>query len=137
MHSELKKAVPALILAATLLILGPKFLGSQTMPRPVEHQPIENQDAEGRTIMLHSVNWEFQPSTITLKKGENVSLHLMGISGNHGISIPGLGINESMQQGEMKLVKVPTDTPGRYEFFCNVPCGPGHSDMTGTIIIEE
>ena len=41
-----------------------------------------------------------------------------------------------MNKGEMKLVKIPTDKAGTFEFFCNVQCGPGHSDMEGTIIIE-
>lgn len=104
---------------------------SSTSPSPV----VENQNP-GRTIMLHSSNWEFQPSTITVKKGENVSLHLMGIQGNHGLSIPALGINETMSQGQNKLVKIPTDTAGAYEFSCSVPCGSGHRDMKGTLVIE-
>ena len=92
---------------------------------------------KGRTIMLHSSNWEFSPSTITAKQGENISLHLMGIQGNHGFAIPALGINETMSQGESKLVKIPTDKAGTYEFSCSVPCGSGHRDMKGTIVIEE
>jgi cytochrome c oxidase subunit II len=91
---------------------------------------------EERMIMLHSTNWAFTPSTITLKQGENVSLHLMGIEGNHGIVVPDLGINETISQGEAKTVKISTDTPGTFEFFCNVPCGQGHKEMRGAIVIE-
>jgi cytochrome c oxidase subunit 2 len=87
-------------------------------------------------IMLHTSNWAFSPSIIRLKKGEDVSLHLMGMEGNHGLAIPGLGISERMDQGGMKMVKVPTDTSGTFEFFCSEQCGVGHSDMQGTIIIE-
>ena len=86
--------------------------------------------------MLHTVDWEFQPSMIRVKQGEKVSFHLMGIEGDHGVAIPGLGISESMAQGEMKMVPIPTDKPGSYDFFCNVPCGSGHRDMKGTIVIE-
>ena len=86
--------------------------------------------------MLHTSNWKFEPSVIRLKKGENVSLHLMGIQGNHGVAIPGLGVNEKMAQGDASLVKIPTDKAGTFPFFCNVQCGPGHGDMEGTIIIE-
>ena len=100
------------------------------------HAPTVVEDSKGRTIMLHTSNWQFAPNTIRLKKDENVSLHLMGIQGNHGISIPGLGVNEAMGKGSAKLVKVPTDKAGTFPFHCNVSCGPGHADMEGTIIIE-
>ena len=90
-----------------------------------------------RMIMLHTSNWAFSPNSIVLKKGEDVSVHLMGMEGNHGIAIPGLGINERMDQGSMKMVKIPTDKTGTFEFFCNTQCGVGHSDMQGTIIIIE
>ena len=103
-------------------------------PAPVRHVPPKK--TTGRTIMLHTVDWEFQPSTITVKQGEDVSLHLMGIQGDHGVAIPGLGISETMFAGSNKLVKIPTDKPGTYDFFCNVACGSGHADMTGTIVIQ-
>ena len=90
-----------------------------------------------RMIMLHTSNWAFSPNSIVLKKGEDVSVHLMGMEGNHGIAIPGLGINERMDQGSIKMVKIPTDKTGTFEFFCNTQCGVGHSDMQGTIIIIE
>ncbi|MBT4119315.1 MAG: hypothetical protein HOG89_04770 [Candidatus Peribacter sp.] len=135
MNSELKQALPALAVVALVIIVGPKFLNSNSNA-PSNHAPTIQEDTKGRTIMLHTSDWKFEPSTIRLKKGENVSLHLMGIQGNHGVAIPGLGIKESMAQGEMKLVKIPTDKVGTFDFFCNVQCGAGHGDMQGTIIIE-
>ena len=106
-----------------------------------ESNPVEEEEVmeapEPRMIMLHSSDWAFTPNLITVKQGEDITLHLMGIEGDHGIAIPGLGINQTMAQGEHSMVQIPTDTPGTYEFFCNVPCGVGHSDMRGTIVIEE
>ena len=49
----------------------------------------------------------------------------------------GLGISETMYAGENKLVKIPTNKTGTFEFRCNVWCGSGHKDMKGVIIIEE
>ena len=88
-----------------------------------------------RTQMVHVSNWSFTPETITAKEGEKLSLHFMGIEGNHGFAIPALGISASIPQGESTVVAIPTDTPGTYEFFCNVPCGDGHKDMKGTLTI--
>lgn len=108
-----------------------------TMDKEEMLEESDETDEEGRTIMLKASNWEFAPNTITVQKGEKVSLNLMGVEGNHGIAIPGLDVNVSMAEGEISLVELPTDTAGTYEFFCNVPCGPGHREMKGTIVIEE
>ena len=112
------------------------LLTSQKSAPAVPHAPTIQEDSKGRTVMLHTSNWKFAPNTIRLKKDENVSLHLMGIQGNHGIAIPALGINQKMGQGDSTLVKVPTGKTGTFPFYCNVSCGPGHADMEGTIIIE-
>lgn len=87
-------------------------------------------------VMLHAQNWQFTPDTIRLQSGKPAKLHLMGVDGNHGIEIPALGISATMYAGENTFVDIPTDTPGTYEFFCNVSCGSGHKDMVGTIVIE-
>lgn len=87
-------------------------------------------------IMVDVDNWSFDPSTITVKQGDKLMLHLQGNSGNHGFAIPELGIDQQIDSGSMETVTVPTDKPGTYEFFCNVPCGEGHKDMKGTLIIE-
>ena len=135
MNSELKQAILPLsvigIVAAVFVLLT-----SQKSAPAVPHAPTIQVDSKGRTVMLHTSNWKFAPNTIRLKKDENVSLHLMGIQGNHGIAIPALGINQKMGQGDSTLVKVPTGKTGTFPFFCNVSCGPGHADMEGTIIIE-
>jgi cytochrome c oxidase subunit 2 len=98
----------------------------------------KEKDASGmRTVHMDANNWAFTPSTITIKKGEKVTLELTGVSGDHGISIPDLGINQKFSAGETVSVSIPTDKTGIFNFRCNVPCGQGHRDMTGTIIIED
>ena len=106
------------------------------IPPDTEEQEDVVQDAQNQSVMLHTTNWEFQPSVIHLKQGVPAALHVMGIEGNHGIASPELGIHESIDAGESKIITVPTDTPGTFVFFCNVPCGPGHREMRGTIVIE-
>jgi cytochrome c oxidase subunit II len=135
MNAHIKEALPALGAIALVTVMF-VVLQSSGNSQPASHAPTVVEDSKGRTIMLHTSNWQFAPNTIRLKKDENVSLHLMGIQGNHGISIPGLGVNEAMGKGSAKLVKVPTDKAGTFPFHCNVSCGPGHADMEGTIIIE-
>lgn len=139
MNQELKSALPALAVLGALSV-GALLFNTYSTKAPLPsnaHAPTEKRVGRARTIMVHSSNWAFEPSTIRVKQGEQVSLHLMGIQGDHGLSIPELGINETMSQGEVKMVKIPTDKPGSYDFYCNVSCGRGHSDMRGTLIIES
>jgi cytochrome c oxidase subunit II len=90
-----------------------------------------------RTVRITASNWQFTPSTITVKKGEQVTLEVVGSEGIHGFAIRELGINVGVDLGNTVSIVLPTSTPGTYAFFCSVPCGEGHKDMKGTIIIGE
>ena len=89
-----------------------------------------------RTIEVAAENWSFSPSTIRVKKGEKVTVKLASAEGIHGFASPELNINQRVDAGQTINVTIPTDTPGTYEFFCSIPCGEGHKDMRGTIVIE-
>ena len=85
---------------------------------------------------MNVTNWAFSPETITAKKGEKLIVRLHGIEGIHSFGIRDLNINVPMNPGEMKDVEIPTDTAGTFEFRCMVPCGPGHRDMKGALVIH-
>lgn len=90
-----------------------------------------------RTIKMTAELWKFTPNVVRVEKGEDVTLEITGVSGTHGLSIPGFGINETIIQGNTVNVKIPTDKTGTFDFACSVQCGSGHNDMTGQIIVEE
>ncbi len=81
-------------------------------------------------------SFKFTPNVIKFKKGQKAILKLTGITGAHGFMVPDMNINETISADEQKMVSIPTDKPGEFNFLCSVPCGPGHKDMTGKIIIE-
>lgn len=91
---------------------------------------------ETRIISLTSENWKFTPTVIKVKKGEKVTLKITGVSGIHGFGVPGLGINVPVQPGETATIDLPTDKTGSFPFLCTIPCGSGHSQMTGQVVIE-
>ncbi|TSC57118.1 MAG: cytochrome c oxidase subunit II [Candidatus Peregrinibacteria bacterium Greene0416_62] len=93
--------------------------------------------ASVRMVEITASNFAFTPSMITVKKGEEVTLNLIGESGIHGIGIPGFGISQRVDLGQTVSIAIPTDTAGTFDFKCNVPCGSGHKEMKGTIVIEE
>ncbi|MBI5794609.1 thioredoxin domain-containing protein [Candidatus Uhrbacteria bacterium] len=92
--------------------------------------------ADARTIKMTAELWKFTPTVVRVKQGEKVMLAITGVSGTHGLSVPGLGINETIIQGNTVSVAIPTDKTGTFDFRCSVQCGSGHNDMTGQIIVE-
>jgi cytochrome c oxidase subunit 2 len=100
----------------------------------------DNQATNAAAPMVVNVNvtsWAFTPNVITAKKGQLLTVHLVGVSGSHSFGSKDLGINVPINEGETKDVVIPTDRAGTFEFRCMMPCGQGHRDMTGQIIITE
>jgi heme/copper-type cytochrome/quinol oxidase subunit 2 len=108
-----------------------------TMPPKDEGVSGDEQVSTPRTIAVQADNWSFTPSSITATKGEDVTIAVQGVAGIHGFAVPDLGINVTVNPGETVYMKLPTDAAGSYTFRCSIPCGPGHKEMVGTIVIEE
>jgi len=108
-------------------------MAPQSPPAQEAVQP----ESEPRVVTVRAENWAFVPDGVSFRKGENAVIRLEGISGTHGFMVSGLGINVTIQAGETVDVPIPTDQPGTYAFRCSIPCGEGHMDMKGTIVIEE
>lgn len=104
----------------------------------VASSSVEAMDSSGtRIIVVKTDNWSFTPNVITARKGEKVKVRLTGINGTHGFAAPDLGINTQVAAGKTVDVELPTDAAGSFKFFCSIPCGEGHREMTGTIEVTQ
>ncbi len=95
-------------------------------------------NTQGKTVTVNMVaeNFDFKPNLVQAHKGDKLVIHLTGASGNHGFMIEALGINVAVPEGQTQDIAIPTDQVGTFDFRCSVPCGPGHHDMTGQIVIS-
>lgn len=93
-------------------------------------------EGDTRVISMTSTDWAFNPLTINAKKGEKIVVRLTNNQGIHSFGAMELGLNVRINPGETKDIVIPTDKAGSFEFRCMVPCGPGHKDMKGTIVIS-
>lgn len=96
-------------------------------------------DAEAsvpRVIEVTASDWTFAPNALTVKQGENVVIRLTGVQGMHSLMIKDLNLNVEIAAGETKDIVIPTDVAGTFAMQCAVPCGPGHKEMLGTLVIE-
>lgn len=88
-----------------------------------------------REFNMSAQNWSFSPSTITVNEGDTVIIHISG-EGNHGFKLAAFGVNETVSSGGTTTVKFVATQKGTFTFSCSVPCGSGHADMSGTLIVS-
>ncbi|HLC99401.1 MAG TPA: cupredoxin domain-containing protein [Patescibacteria group bacterium] len=90
-----------------------------------------------RTILVTAQQWSFTPSTITVKKGEKVTLNIQSLDVAHGFQLPDFDVNATLTAGKTTSVTFTPDKVGAYSFSCSVQCGKGHADMTGKLVVQD
>ena len=90
-----------------------------------------------REIHITAKKFEFTPDTITLKKGEPVVLVVSSQDRKHGFNLRAFGIRADVNPGGTARIRFTPDKTGKFTFSCDVFCGDGHEDMTGTMVVTE
>ena len=90
-----------------------------------------------REIHITAKKFDFTPDTITLKKGEPVVLVISSQDRKHGFNLRAFGIRADVNPGEAARVHFTPNKTGKFTFSCDVFCGEGHEDMTGTMVVTE
>lgn len=80
--------------------------------------------------------FEFNPATITVNKGDTVRLTITSLDVPHGFRINEFNVNARIEPGKTAAVEFIADKSGTFTFFCSVVCGAGHSDMKGTLVVK-
>jgi len=80
--------------------------------------------------------FEFQPSTITVKQGDTVKLRITSSDVTHGFAINEFGVNKMIEPGQTANIEFVADKKGTFQFYCSVFCGNGHGTMEGRLIVE-
>jgi cytochrome c oxidase subunit 2 len=93
--------------------------------------------AEPRAIRIVAKRFSYTPSEICLKKGEPVVLELVSEDRVHGFKLPAFKIRTDVRPNEITRVPLTPDRAGTFTFACDVFCGDGHDDMTGTVVVAE
>ncbi len=92
---------------------------------------------EPRVVRISAKRFEYTPSTVTLKKGEPVVLELVSEDRVHGFKLPAFGIRTDVRPKDPVRIALTPDKAGTFTFACDVFCGDGHDDMTGTLVVTE
>jgi cytochrome c oxidase subunit 2 len=115
-----------------LLALGLVILMAGCTTQETEVTPT----GEVKEFEITARQFEFEPATIRANLGDTVKLKIRSVDVPHGIAIPEFGVSERLEPGEEVQVEFVANKQGTFTFFCNVPCGSGHRDMKGQLIVE-
>jgi cytochrome c oxidase subunit 2 len=90
-----------------------------------------------RVIRITAKKFDFSPDSITLKKGEPVVFEISSADREHGFNLRAFGVRTNVSPGKVTRVRFTPDKTGKFTFSCDVFCGDGHEEMTGTVIVTE
>ena len=133
----------AYLVAIMLLLAGcaqqalPAPPGQQTAPgRMMQQMPPADMHDGVKDIYVEAYQFGYDPNEIRLKTGDHVRFHVSTRDVGHGFRIPELNINIGALPGKPGVQEFTATAPGTYSWFCNIPCGKGHKDMKGMLIID-
>jgi cytochrome c oxidase subunit II len=90
-----------------------------------------------KVIEIHAKRFSFNPAEITLVKGQAVTLALTADDTTHGLSIPELNINATLDKGKTTRVEVTPSQAGTFNGQCSHFCGVGHGSMLFKVIVKD
>ena len=120
-------------ITAVLVTASAAFLMQQGVIRSVAREARNNE----QVIRISASTFEYKPSEITVKKGVPVTLELVSEDRHHGFKLPEFHVQSDIKPGVVEKVRFIPDKAGKFTFFCDVFCGDGHEDMSGTLTVVE
>lgn len=125
-------AIFAALLIGSGIIYSVYFRASETAPIKPTGKIVEI------TIRAVKNKWIYDPSAATIKAGDTIKIKLINEDPyDHGFAIDKLGINKRMFAKQETSVEFIASKKDDFLFYCSVPCGKGHLEQTGHLIVTD
>lgn len=85
-------------------------------------------------VPLLARRFEFFPA-LELRVGQTYRLHVSSVDGVHSLVLDGREM--LLVPGEVRILEVTPERPGRLDLRCNEYCGLGHNRMRGDVMAVE
>jgi len=135
----------ALLLVLVVLALGctQSQAGVPVKALPAEGSPVGTtpsgtpQGSQAvKEFTIVASQFKFEPSTITVNRGDSVRLRVKSVDVTHGFDIEGYDVERTLAPGQEVVIDFVADKSGEFEFYCNTICGLGHTGMRGKLIVK-
>ncbi|MFI4979548.1 MAG: cupredoxin domain-containing protein [Nevskiales bacterium] len=90
-----------------------------------------------RLIKVSARRFVFSPDHLTVKKGETVDIELSTADVLMGFSVPDLNARADIPPGQVTHLTLTPDKVGTFVFLCDIFCGSGHENMSGSITVTD
>jgi cytochrome c oxidase subunit 2 len=91
---------------------------------------------KARIIKVVAKKFEFVPAEIHVAKGETVVLQFTAPEVPMGFNLADFNLRTDITPGKVASVELTPDKSGTFTFVCDLFCGSGHEDMSGTLIVS-
>ncbi len=125
-----KKSVNSTVLGLVVAVIVTGYV-------MMNYTPASMVSGTEKTFDIVSFQWGFEPQFIEVNKGDHVTLNLATDDVAHGIAIDEYQINEPIMVEKDGTVEFVADKPGVFEFYCSIPCGEGHDEQGGFLIVKD
>ena len=98
--------------------------------------PTDSDEPEPVLINILAKRFVYNPSEITVQKGQLVTIRMESLDVTHGLYIDGYGIDIKARPGIIGKATFLADKPGRFTFRCSETCGEFHPYMIGYLNVE-
>jgi cytochrome c oxidase subunit 2 len=89
------------------------------------------------TIHVTARKFAYTPSEIVLKRGQPVILEFTTEDVLMGFNVPDLDARIDIIPGRVTRLRLVPQKTGRFVFLCDIFCGVGHENMSGTIVVRD
>ena len=110
------------IAAAGALALGSAAALAAGKPKP-------------RVIKVVAKKFDFVPAEIRVRQGETVVLQFTAPEVPMGFNLADFDLRTDIVPGKVATLTFTPDKAGTFTFLCDVFCGSGHEDMSGTLLV--
>ena len=88
-----------------------------------------------RVVKIMAKKFVFVPTEIRVKRGETVVLQWTAPEVPMGFNLADFNLRTDIMPGKTATLRLTPDKAGEFIFLCDVFCGSGHEEMSGTLIV--
>ena len=97
--------------------------------------PIGAAASQARTINITASQWNFQPGTVRVNRGDTITINLESVDVVHGLFVDGYAVKTVAEPGRPGMLTFVADRAGAFHFRCAIPCGNLHPFMIGKLVV--